>query len=125
MASKFASRLAEELYDYTSESLQDGDLGDSETFGWFALFREEGAILSVDSQGFVAAETLRDVEAAWRKLSDRWAWFQLDQLDESCDGLFLILDTARHAGCVPDSEEIFYHISQCPRCQALGNHLDA
>lgn len=123
MSSKFASPLAEELYDCTLDSFQDDELGESDSFGWFALFREVGAILSVDSQGFVSVETPDDVSARWQELSDRWAWFQLGHLNESCDGLFLILDTARHGGRIPDFEEVFYHISRCPGCQALGNYL--
>lgn len=123
MSEKFSSPLAEELYECTLESFQDDDLGDAETFGWFALFREGGAILSCDSRGFVSVETPDDVSARWMELSDRWEWFQFSHLNESCDGLFLILDTARHGGWVPDFEEVGRHIDTCDTCQSLGNEL--
>lgn len=124
MSSKFSCDLAEELYDYTLDSQQDDELGNSETFGWFALFREEGAIISVNSQGFVEVEQHDDVEAAWEALETRYSWFQLDHLDTTCDGLFLILDTARHGGWVPDFEEVGQHIKSCMECTSLGNYLE-
>lgn len=122
--SKFDSPLAEELFEYTLDGCHDEDLG-GEGFGWFALFREEGTILHQDSQGFVGVISPEDVDAEWTALSDRWGWFQLTHLDESCNGLFLILDAGRHSGWVPESDEVAAHINGCPKCQALGNCLEA
>ena len=124
MTSKFSCDLAEDLYDYTLTNDQDEDLGDSETFGWFALFREDGAILSIDSQGFVDVGVPRNLDLAWANLEKKWAWFQLNELDKSCDGLFLILDTARHIEQVPDFEDVVRHIENCETCDSLGNYLE-
>ena len=41
-------------------------------------------------------------------------WYE--RLDEECDALFLILDTARHHGWRPSTEEIMEHVERCPTC---------
>ncbi len=124
MTGKFSSPLAEELHEQSLSSFQDDELGDSETFGWFALFRDEEAILHVDSRGFVSLVDTEDVNTYWMSLSDRWEWFQLAHLDESCDGLSIILDTARRVGPAPDFDEVVGHIEECVDCDALGNFLE-
>lgn len=122
--SKFASDLAEELYALTVEGLQDEEFGDSEGFGWYALFKDEGVILSVDSQGFVTTREPVDVPAEWNLLRDANDWHTLGGLNESCDGLHLILNTARHGGSVPDFEDVVRHIESCKTCDSLGNFLE-
>jgi hypothetical protein len=135
VSSKFDSRLAEELYDWTMDSSEDASLGESESFGWFALFRDERAILAVNSQGFVGVrqyETVTGVLAAWDGLEADYANFTLrciiEALDTSCDDLFLIIDTAQHSGvAMPDRYDLEDHIWHCAQCKSLGNQhmLDA
>lgn len=37
-------------------------------------------------------------------------------LDTTCDGLFLLLDTAKHYGFTRDDAEIIEHIRECRDC---------
>ncbi len=124
MSEKFSCDLAEELYELTMTNDQDDDLGDGGTFGWFALFRKQGAILSVDSQGYAGVSLPSDLEFSWSELEKEWVWFQVAHLDESCDGLFLLLDEARHGGEAPDLDEIYEHVTSCLDCLAVGNELE-
>lgn len=124
MSEKFSSPLAEGLYNLTLESNEDDRVGDCQTFGWFALFREEKAILSVDSAGFVDATVYEDVDKAWSGLESAWVWSQVTPLNWSCDGLFLVIDTATALREAPDLGEVSDHIDGCSECQALGNFLD-
>lgn len=39
-----------------------------------------------------------------------------DALDTTCDGLFLIIDTARHNGFPPRDTDIREHIRTCREC---------
>lgn len=41
---------------------------------------------------------------------------EMNALDTSCDGMFFILDTAKHNGWTPDSAEIAEHIRECREC---------
>lgn len=50
--------------------------------------------------------------------------FAFEGLDESCDGLLLILDTARHGGWSPDCDELVGHVESCEICDRLGNFLE-
>lgn len=68
-SAKFSCFLAERLWEASLDSGQDADLGEAETFGWFALFKEEKAILLTNSQGFVTVEVYASVEEA----EERWA----------------------------------------------------
>lgn len=124
MSSKFSCELAEELWEQVLDSFQDEEFGDSDKFGWFALFREAGAILSVNSQGFVDVSLPDNLDAAWNTLRDESDWYELSDLNESCDDLFVILDTARHGGWVPDFEDVARHIESCKTCESLGNYLE-
>lgn len=79
--SKFSSPLAERLYLQSLEGFQDADLGDSQTFGWFALFEREHAILNEDGNGFVTVtvfETLRDVMDEWNEIRREWIEYDED-----------------------------------------------
>ena len=61
---KYNSDLAERLYEETP----DEQSGSVDELGWFGLFREEKAILTQDSQGFVDAEQFDSDE----KLQEVW-----------------------------------------------------
>jgi hypothetical protein len=128
MSGKFDGQLAEELYGYTLDSSEDASLGEAETFGWFALFRDERAILAVNSQGFVSAreyETTGAALIAWDAIETEYSNFTLrsivDALNTSCEGLFLIVDTAQHNGALPDLDDLNEHVYDCARCASLGN----
>lgn len=43
-----------------------------------------------------------------------------EELDTSCDGLFLLLDTAVHNGLQVSDEEIRDHVRECNTCRANG-----
>lgn len=117
---KFSAPLAERLHTLTLDSNQDDDLGDADTFGWFARFNAERAMLSVDSQGFVGVavfESAADLASAWAGLERQELWAIVDELDTSeCDELFLIIDTARHNGTPPDLDEIRAHLHAHRAC---------
>jgi hypothetical protein len=129
VSSKFDSRLSEELYEWTLDSNEDASLGDAETFGWFALFRDERAILAVNSQGFVSVseyETAGAALIAWDAIEKEYDNFTLrgivEAVDTSCDDLFLIIDTAQHnGGSLPDLHDLNEHIHGCEKCRSLGN----
>ena len=38
------------------------------------------------------------------------------ELSEECDGMFLLLDTARHGGFRRTDQEIVEHIKDCEEC---------
>ena len=69
--SKFDSELAERLYELSLDSSQDEECGSVQENGtWYGLFREEQAILSEDSQGFVSVSEFDSDEAleqAWQE----------------------------------------------------------
>lgn len=74
---KFSSELAELLWLFTLDSSQDDEIGESETFGWNALFSAEKSILSVNSLGFVTVATYTDdipesVETVWEELQAQY-----------------------------------------------------
>jgi hypothetical protein len=49
----------------------------------------------------------------------------LNALNTTCDGLFLLVDTARHNGFTPDDADIREHIRTCPKCfDVNAEHLD-
>lgn len=129
VSSKFDSKLAETLYDWTMDSSEDASLGESESFGWYALLRDERAILAVNSQGFVAVrqyETAGAALVAWDGIETEYTSWTLrgivDALDTSCDGLFLIIDTAQHnGGALPDRQDLEDHVYGCARCETLYN----
>jgi hypothetical protein len=129
MSSKFDSELAEELYEYTLDSSEDASLGDADTFGWYALFRDERAILVTNSQGFVSAreyETTGAAQIAWDGIEKEYSDFNVrsvvEALNTSCDGLFLIIDTVQHNnGALPDLDDLQEHIYGCAQCKSLGN----
>lgn len=120
--SKFANRLAEELY--YSES--DEQLGTSEGFGWHALFIMDGwgAIICENSQGFVDVseyDSEDEVKSDWAELETAFVRYEtlalVDSLDASeCDELFLIIDTAQHINSLPDREAIEEHITSHEEC---------
>ncbi|MFD4858378.1 hypothetical protein [Streptomyces atratus] len=41
---------------------------------------------------------------------------RIDLLSSGCDGLFLILDTAKHNGRRPSEKKIKEHIRECAEC---------
>ena len=61
---KYSTELAERL----SEETPDEQGGSVDELGWFGLFREEKAILTEDSQGFVDVEQFDTDE----KLQEVW-----------------------------------------------------
>jgi len=76
---------AEILFRFSLDSGQDEELGEAETFGWFALFASFGAILNTDCVGSVtvarydsetaARESWSDLESeyeAWEASGDDW-----------------------------------------------------
>lgn len=77
---KFASILAKEFYEKTMDSQHDEELGDSDNFGWFAIFNEDRVIVQVDGYGFVYA-TQHDSDAAvseaWDEISMGWDEYSL------------------------------------------------
>jgi len=120
MSSKFSSEQAETLWEYSLSGLQDDELGEADTFGWFALFEEERAILSTGSQGFVHAafyDSADEMSLAWTELQMRHARWEMDSIDTSeCDGLFLLIDTARHGGWIVTQDEVADHVAECGTC---------
>ncbi len=65
---KYSTDLAERLYGETP----DETAGSVDELGWFGLFREEKAIITEDSQGFVDAEqydTDEKLEETWKLLA--------------------------------------------------------
>ena len=72
--SKFDSELAERLYNLSLDSSQDEECGSVQENGtWYGLFREEKAILSEDSQGFVSVaeyDTDEELGQAWQECLD-------------------------------------------------------
>jgi len=125
--SKFASGLAEELYDASLDGGESASLGTSDGFGWRALFIMDGwgAIICENSQGFVNIseyESEEEAEAEWSELEKAFERYEtlalVDSLDTSgCDELFLIIDTARHhIDALPSYEEIENHISSHREC---------
>lgn len=84
--SKFPSPLAEKLYKESLNGWDDGNFGDSNTFGWFALFKAERAILSEDSSGFVYLTVFASDERLmerWNNLETRWVQFYKAQDEEA------------------------------------------
>ena len=61
---KYSTELAERL----SKETPDEQAGSVDELGWFGLFREEKAILTEDSQGFVDVEQFDTDE----KLQEVW-----------------------------------------------------
>lgn len=111
---KFSAPLAERLWTLSLDSNQDAELGDADTFGWFARFDHERAMLSADSQGFVGVsvfESVADLNTAWDALEREQVWAVVNELGTGeCDDLFLIVDTARHNSTTPDMGEIREHV---------------
>ena len=125
---KFSGPLAEDLHGETLSSWQDDELGDAETFGWFALFVNAQAILKVDSQGLVDVttyDTMVDTEEAWEDLEERYEDFEvrglLDELSLGCDGLFLLVDTLKSFGSIPYIIELLDHVQDCADCDLNGD----
>lgn len=124
-SAKFDSPLAERLWALSLDLGQDAELGEAEGFGWYALFAGEHAILAANSQGFVWVSLYADADAA------RTAWAEVERNerlyaaeatvdaigDPRCDGLFLIIDTAKHIGGVATREELEEHIYGCDQCR--------
>jgi hypothetical protein len=82
---KFDNLLAEKLWDLSLSSNQDADLGDSETFGWYALFKGDSAILNTNSQGFVSVsvfESEEEAEKKWEELENEYSEFCGDDEEE-------------------------------------------
>ncbi|MFI0265599.1 hypothetical protein [Streptomyces luteogriseus] len=79
---KFDNFLAEKLWDSSLSSFQDADLGESETFGWYALFRGYNAILHTNSQGFVSVTvhgSEEETESKWEELEAAYSEFCGDE----------------------------------------------
>ncbi len=90
---KFEGELYATKYAY--ESTLDGcseELGDSETFGWYATFSDKikgrgpfHIIVSENSQGFVSGtyyDTAEELAAAWQALETKYDQFCEDQGEE-------------------------------------------
>ncbi|MET9385322.1 hypothetical protein ABZY09_30685 [Streptomyces sp. NPDC002928] len=117
---KFSAPLAERLWTLSLDTNQDAELGDADTFGWFARFDHALAMLSADSQGFVGVsvfESVTDLNTAWEALEREHVWSIVNELSTSdCDELFLIVDTARHLGLAPDMGTVADHIHHHAEC---------
>lgn len=85
MSCTFSSSWAERLYKLTLETWQADELGEAETFGWYAHFPAERTILWIDSLGFVYDKryaSRKECNKAWRKLELEWAEFVLAENEE-------------------------------------------
>lgn len=126
---KFSDGLAERLYDADLDGGLDESLGESDTFGYYAVSFSDGAILAVDSQGFVSTILPAEVRTAWADLERAYERFRMAVWEEglptgSCDEVFLIFDTARHINSVPDAQRIIDHVSECETCHPFRSILD-
>lgn len=75
---KFDSLAAEILWMLSLDSCQDDDLGEAESFGWFALFKDFHAILEVDCMGRVYVTRMFSEEetmAEWSLILDDYETF--------------------------------------------------
>lgn len=76
---KFNCDLAEELYRKSlAGGWTDDEIGSVDELGWFAIFREEKAILSEDELGFVDVveyATEEIMENAWQLIVDSYTEF--------------------------------------------------
>ncbi|KPI24633.1 hypothetical protein OV320_7838 [Actinobacteria bacterium OV320] len=84
MSRKFSSNWAEYLHGLSLECWQAEELGDTDFFGWYAVFPREMSILSIDSQGFVDArkfDTREECAKAWAVIEDEHAEFYADDLE--------------------------------------------
>lgn len=83
---KFGNDIrAEILWQMSLNSSQESDLGDADTFGYYALFSEFYAILEVDSSGFVDIHMYESPEMAkadWKNIeSDYDDWLNSSEDD--------------------------------------------
>lgn len=81
---KFGNDIhADILWRLSLDGHQDADLGEAETFGWFALFSEFSAILDVDCVGLVSLSEYNSPEHAknaWQHVEDDYAeWLDEDE----------------------------------------------
>lgn len=91
--SKFAGPASEKLWDSSMECGHDEDLGEADSFGWYALFNFSdndeakqfccdgmvGAILMQGSSGHISCDTYDTAEAlntAWNALETAWEEFE-------------------------------------------------
>jgi hypothetical protein len=84
-----SQHLARKLYDITLESGQDEDIGEADTFGWYAFIKNykngKSYILSEDSQGFVSYEEFDEAgeaDTAWATLQEQWEAFNTEANEE-------------------------------------------
>jgi hypothetical protein len=85
--SKFGSSLAERLYSLSLERWQSEELGDADTFGWYALFPAERSILHIDSMGFVYAtqyESRGMCKNVWGAIKK--SWYEFEREDDEIPG---------------------------------------
>lgn len=69
---KFGNDIrAEILWGMTLDNGQTEDLGEADTFGWFAYFKDFRAILQADSEGFVSVAVYDGPEAD-KAAADHW-----------------------------------------------------
>lgn len=129
---KFSNGLAERAYD---SDFPDDTMGDTDGFGHFSLVLDidhQSAIVATNSQGFVtvsAYDTVDLARMAWDVLADEYEAFCMRGMEDalptgSCDGIFLIFDTKRLIGRVPDREEVGSHIRECEACHPYGYVLE-
>lgn len=84
MSDKFSSSWAEYLHRLSLETWQAEELGETDFFGWYALFPAERSILSIDSHGFVTATeytTREELAKAWAVIQDEHDEFYADELE--------------------------------------------
>lgn len=72
--SKFGSLKTEILWHLSLDSYQDEETGESDSFGWYALFQEFSSILYTNSQGFVSSVEYPTREA----LMEEWNGIESD-----------------------------------------------
>lgn len=81
---KFESSWAEHLWKLSRETWQAAELGEAESFGWYAFFPKELSILHEDSLGFVWVKSYasdKECRKAWKGLRQAWYVFQEDEQD--------------------------------------------
>jgi len=72
----------------TLNDFHNDELGNANTFGWFAVFFDDRVILETDSYGFVWKSTFDtdlEVHAAWQELMSQWAEYDMSECTEECE----------------------------------------
>jgi hypothetical protein len=82
---KFDGLHTEILYNLSLMGFEDDSVGDANTFGYFELFSQYGAILETNSEGFVTSaihNPISDAERIFGEISHEYYSFMDDMDDE-------------------------------------------